>query len=103
MVYVARGSLIDSTSEGVHARNTEGMFFDDDCAVHVRRLAVSGCENPRNSGRQETRFAEQKSDRREIIVSSEKSVSKPMAFKSRDCLARKRNNATSKARIVPGI
>lgn len=38
MLYVARGSVIDSTPEGVHARSTGRMFFDDDCAVHVRRM-----------------------------------------------------------------
>jgi hypothetical protein len=41
---------------------------------------VSGGENPRNSGRQETR-SEQNGDRREIMMSSGEIVSKPMAFK----------------------
>lgn len=40
MIYVARGSVIDSTGEGVHARNTQRLFFNDHCAVHVRRLAT---------------------------------------------------------------
>jgi Permuted papain-like amidase enzyme, YaeF/YiiX, C92 family len=44
MLYVARGSIIDSTGEGVHARNTRRLFYDDDCALHVRRLA-SGLTN----------------------------------------------------------
>jgi hypothetical protein len=38
MIYVASCSIIDSTDEGVHARNTRRLFFDDNCAVHVRRL-----------------------------------------------------------------
>jgi len=38
MLYVARGSVIDSTPEGVHARSTGRMFFEDGCAVHVRRM-----------------------------------------------------------------
>lgn len=38
MLYVATGSVIDSTGEGVHARSTRRMFFDDNCAIHVRRL-----------------------------------------------------------------
>ncbi len=40
MIYVAKCSIIDSTTEGVHARNTRRMFFSDNCAVHVRRLAA---------------------------------------------------------------
>lgn len=40
MIYVARCSIIDSTGEGVHARNTRRMFFSDSCAVYVRRLAA---------------------------------------------------------------
>jgi hypothetical protein len=38
MIYVASSSMIDSTSEGVHARSTRRLFFDDNCAIHVRRL-----------------------------------------------------------------
>jgi hypothetical protein len=38
MIYVANCSIIDSTDEGVQARNTRRLFFDDNCAVHVRRL-----------------------------------------------------------------
>lgn len=40
MIYVANCSIIDSTGEGVHARNTRRMFFNDSCAVYVRRLAA---------------------------------------------------------------
>lgn len=40
MIYVARCSLIDSTGEGVHARNTRRIFFNDNCAVYVRRLTA---------------------------------------------------------------
>ena len=47
MIYVASCSLIDSTEEGVHARNTKRMFFDDNCAVHVRRLAAGPSDEQR--------------------------------------------------------
>jgi hypothetical protein len=67
------------------------------------RTPVSGCENPRNSGCRETRFAEQKSGRGEIMVSSEKSSPSLWHSKSRECLARKRNNITSTAKTVPRI
>ena len=39
MVYVETCSVIDATGEGVHARNTQRLFWDDQCAVHVLRLA----------------------------------------------------------------
>ncbi|EQD44736.1 hypothetical protein B1B_13403, partial [mine drainage metagenome] len=35
MVYVETCSVIDATGEGVHARNTQRLFWDDQCAVHV--------------------------------------------------------------------
>jgi permuted papain-like amidase YaeF/Yiix C92 family enzyme len=41
MLYVARGSVIDSTGEGVHARNTQRLFYGADCAIHVRRLVAN--------------------------------------------------------------
>lgn len=48
MIYVASCSLIDSTGEGVHARNTRRVFFDDHSAVHVRRLAA-GLSGPQRN------------------------------------------------------
>jgi hypothetical protein len=48
MIYVARCSIIDSTGEGVHARNTQRLFFADDCAVYVRRLAAGLSEQQRD-------------------------------------------------------
>lgn len=47
MLYVARGSAIDSTSEGVHAQSTGRMFFDASGAVHVRRLSSAPSEAKR--------------------------------------------------------
>lgn len=38
MVYVEDRSVIDATGEGVHARNTQRLFFEEDCAVYVLRL-----------------------------------------------------------------
>lgn len=38
MICVQNGSVIDATSEGVHARNMQRLFFEDDCALHVLRL-----------------------------------------------------------------
>lgn len=37
MMCVQHGSVIDATSEGVHARNLQRLFFDDACALHVLR------------------------------------------------------------------
>ena len=37
MVYVDPCSVMDATGEGVHARNTQRMFFPEDCAIHVLR------------------------------------------------------------------
>jgi uncharacterized protein YycO len=37
MLYVAHGSVIDSTGEGVHARNISKMFYDDKCAIYAYR------------------------------------------------------------------
>lgn len=38
MIYVDTCSVIDATSEGVHARNTQRLFIEDNRAVHVLRL-----------------------------------------------------------------
>lgn len=38
MLYVAHGSVIDSTGEGVHARNIEKLLYDDKCPLYVLRL-----------------------------------------------------------------
>ncbi len=38
MVYVEDRSVIDATFEGVHARNTQRVFFEGHCSVHVLRL-----------------------------------------------------------------
>jgi len=38
MICVQHGSVIDATDEGVHARNLQRLFLDDECAVHVLRL-----------------------------------------------------------------
>lgn len=37
MLYVAEGSVMDSTSEGVHARNLQRQIYDDDCAIYAYR------------------------------------------------------------------
>jgi hypothetical protein len=37
MICVQHGSVIDATSEGVHARNPQRLFFDDKCALHIFR------------------------------------------------------------------
>lgn len=37
MLYVAPSSVIDSTMEGVHARNLQKIFYEDDCAVYALR------------------------------------------------------------------
>lgn len=41
MLYVAKSSVIDSTSDGVHARNLQKIFYDNDCAFHALRLKES--------------------------------------------------------------
>lgn len=38
MVYVEDRSVIDATGEGVHARNTQRLFFQEECSVYVHRL-----------------------------------------------------------------
>lgn len=37
MLYVANSSVIDSTSDGVHARNLQKVFYEDDCAIYAFR------------------------------------------------------------------
>ncbi|WP_197342215.1 YiiX/YebB-like N1pC/P60 family cysteine hydrolase [Ralstonia solanacearum] len=37
MLYVSSTSVIDSTGDGVHARNLQKMFYDDKCAIHSLR------------------------------------------------------------------
>lgn len=41
MVYVEAYSVADSTGEGVHARNTQRLMWDESNTVHVLRLARS--------------------------------------------------------------
>ena len=38
MVYVAHCSVIDSTAEGVQARNSQRLFIENECSVHALRL-----------------------------------------------------------------
>jgi hypothetical protein len=38
MICVQHSSVIDATNDGVHARNTQRLFFDDKCSLHVFRL-----------------------------------------------------------------
>lgn len=38
MLCVASHSVMDSTGDGVHARNPQKLFYDDECAIHVLRL-----------------------------------------------------------------
>jgi hypothetical protein len=38
MIYVHDHSVIDATAEGVQARSTQRLFFEDYCSVHVLRL-----------------------------------------------------------------
>lgn len=38
MICVSNSSVMDSTGEGVHARNPQKMFYPDSCAIHVMRL-----------------------------------------------------------------
>ncbi|WP_316214828.1 YiiX/YebB-like N1pC/P60 family cysteine hydrolase [Bradyrhizobium sp. SZCCHNR2035] len=40
IICVQHRSVIDATSEGVHARNPQRLFFDDKCALHVLRLGA---------------------------------------------------------------
>ena len=38
MIYVQDHSVIDATGEGVQARNTQRLFFEDDCSAYALRL-----------------------------------------------------------------
>ncbi|MDE0567768.1 MULTISPECIES: YiiX/YebB-like N1pC/P60 family cysteine hydrolase [Shewanella] len=38
MICVAYGSVIDSTEEGVQARNIQKLLYDDECAIYILRL-----------------------------------------------------------------
>ncbi|TAL18302.1 hypothetical protein EPN96_02025 [bacterium] len=38
MIYVDDRSIIDATGEGVHARNTQRLFYEEDCPVYALRL-----------------------------------------------------------------
>jgi hypothetical protein len=40
MLYVANGSVMDSTSEGVQARNIQKMFYDDSSAIYAYRAVT---------------------------------------------------------------
>lgn len=37
MIYVSHGSVIDSTGDGVQARNIQKMFYDDSCEIYILR------------------------------------------------------------------
>lgn len=37
MICVAHGSVIDSTGEGVQARNIQKLFYEDECAIYILR------------------------------------------------------------------
>ncbi|WP_250528633.1 YiiX/YebB-like N1pC/P60 family cysteine hydrolase [Caballeronia sp. ATUFL_F1_KS4A] len=41
MLYVANSSVMDSTGEGVQARNIDKMFYDDSCAIYAYRPIMS--------------------------------------------------------------
>lgn len=45
MIYVQDHSVIDATAEGVQARNTQRVLFEDDCSVYVLRLRDSLSED----------------------------------------------------------
>ncbi|WP_374694188.1 YiiX/YebB-like N1pC/P60 family cysteine hydrolase [Janthinobacterium sp. J1-1] len=38
MIYVARGSVMDSTNNGVNLKNIQKIFYEDDCSIYVLRL-----------------------------------------------------------------
>lgn len=38
MLYVVSSSVIDSTGDGVHSRNLQKMFYEDECAIYALRL-----------------------------------------------------------------
>jgi hypothetical protein len=49
MVYVHSHSVIDATPDGVHARNTQRLFFDDSHPVYVLRLIERVSETQTNA------------------------------------------------------
>jgi hypothetical protein len=49
LVYVEPYSVIDATGEGVHSRNTQRLFWEDQCAVYVLRLAEGLDDNQSRS------------------------------------------------------
>ena len=38
LIYVESHSVIDATGDGVHSRNTQRLFWENECAVHVLRF-----------------------------------------------------------------
>jgi len=42
MVYVEDHSVIDATGDGVQARNTQRLLFEDDSPVYALRLRIAG-------------------------------------------------------------
>lgn len=38
MLYVANGSVMDSTSDGVHSKNLQKIFYEDNCSIYALRL-----------------------------------------------------------------
>lgn len=38
LVYVESHVVIDATGDGVHSRNTQRLFWEDECSMHVLRL-----------------------------------------------------------------
>jgi hypothetical protein len=40
MICVSYGSVIDSTGDGVQARNIQKVFYEDSCAIHILRSKV---------------------------------------------------------------
>lgn len=38
LIYIESHCVIDATSDGVHSKNTQRLFWEDECAVYVLRL-----------------------------------------------------------------
>ena len=38
MLYVANGTVMDSTSDGVHSKNLQKIFYEDNCSIYALRL-----------------------------------------------------------------
>lgn len=45
MIYVSDGSVMDSTGEGVQARNIQKMLYPQECALYVYRLKIGLSES----------------------------------------------------------